>query len=151
MERSSRNFQLSSSNRKFQAIFASPNRYFIENSRWVPLPYWHLASKFVTSANGRVRPPKRHYVNLGKTISSQIFNVLISIWPIFKVQEVQFSDKKIYLRRTDEAFRIICLERHCDLSGVINFSLRRNSQEFAKSNLNPINSIVYAKKLPRKQ
>ena len=29
--------QLSSSNRKFQAIFASPNRYFTVNSRWVPL------------------------------------------------------------------------------------------------------------------
>ena len=53
--------------------------------------------------------------------------------------------------RTDEAFRIICLERHSDFSGVINFSLRRNSQEFAKSNLNPVNSIVYAKKLPRKK
>ena len=29
MERSSRNFQPSSSNRKIQAIFASPNRYFV--------------------------------------------------------------------------------------------------------------------------
>ena len=28
--------QPSSRNRKFQAIFASPNRYFTENSRWVP-------------------------------------------------------------------------------------------------------------------
>ena len=37
-------FQPSSSNRKFQAIFAFKNRYFIENGRWVPLPYWHLAS-----------------------------------------------------------------------------------------------------------
>ena len=37
MERSSRNFQPSSSQRKFQAKFASPNRYFTENSRWVPL------------------------------------------------------------------------------------------------------------------
>ena len=38
MERSSGNFQLLSDNRKFQAIFASPNRYFTENSRrWVPL------------------------------------------------------------------------------------------------------------------
>ena len=37
MERSSRNFQPSSSCRKLQAIFASPNRYFPENSRWVPL------------------------------------------------------------------------------------------------------------------
>ena len=38
MERPSRNFQLLSGNRKFQAIFASPNRYFTENSRQrVPL------------------------------------------------------------------------------------------------------------------
>ena len=33
MKRSSRNSQPSSSNRKFQAIFASHNRYFTENSR----------------------------------------------------------------------------------------------------------------------
>ena len=37
MERSSINFQPFSSKRKFQAIFASSNRYFTENSRWVPL------------------------------------------------------------------------------------------------------------------
>ena len=37
MELSSRNFQPSSSKRKFQAKFASPNRYFTENSRWVPM------------------------------------------------------------------------------------------------------------------
>ena len=37
MERSSRSFQPSQAVRKFQAIFASPNRYFTENSRWVPL------------------------------------------------------------------------------------------------------------------
>ena len=37
MERSSRNFQSSSNDRKFQAIFASLNRYFTENARWVPL------------------------------------------------------------------------------------------------------------------
>ena len=43
MERSSRNFQPSSSYRKFQAIFASPNRYFRENSRWVPLNKYKLA------------------------------------------------------------------------------------------------------------
>ena len=36
MERSSRNYQPSSSKRKLQAAFASPNRYFKENSRWVP-------------------------------------------------------------------------------------------------------------------
>ena len=37
-ERSSRSFQPSTSIIKFQAIFASPkNRYFTENSRWVPL------------------------------------------------------------------------------------------------------------------
>ena len=36
-KRSSRNFQPSSSYRKFQAICASPNRYFTENSLWVPL------------------------------------------------------------------------------------------------------------------
>ena len=41
MERSCRNFQPYSSNKMFQAIIASPNRYFTENSRWVPL------SKFV--------------------------------------------------------------------------------------------------------
>ena len=36
---SSKSFQPSSSNRKFQAIFASPNkyRYFTENSAWVTL------------------------------------------------------------------------------------------------------------------
>ena len=37
MERSSRNFQSSSNDGKFQAIFASPNIYFTENARWVPL------------------------------------------------------------------------------------------------------------------
>ena len=37
MDESSRTFQPSSSNRKFQAIFASLNRYFTENSRWVPI------------------------------------------------------------------------------------------------------------------
>ena len=38
MEHSSRNFQPSSTRRKFKAILASPNRYFTtENSRWVPL------------------------------------------------------------------------------------------------------------------
>ena len=36
---SPRNFQPSSSTRKFQVVFASPNRYFTENSRWVPLIY----------------------------------------------------------------------------------------------------------------
>ena len=29
--------KLFSSNRNFRAIFASPNRYFTESSRWVPL------------------------------------------------------------------------------------------------------------------
>ena len=37
MERSTRNFQPSSSNGNFYALFASPNRYFTENTRWVPL------------------------------------------------------------------------------------------------------------------
>ena len=37
MEQSSRHFQPSSSYIKFQTIFASPNRYFTENGRWVPL------------------------------------------------------------------------------------------------------------------
>ena len=37
MERSSRNFKPISSNRKCEATFASWNRYFTENSRWVPL------------------------------------------------------------------------------------------------------------------
>ena len=37
MERSSRNFQSSSNDRKLQAKFASANRYFTENARWVPL------------------------------------------------------------------------------------------------------------------
>ena len=37
MERATRNFQPSSSYRKQQAIFASPNRYFTEYSLWVPL------------------------------------------------------------------------------------------------------------------
>ena len=36
-QRSSRNFQPSSSYRNIQAIFAYPNRLFTENSRWVPL------------------------------------------------------------------------------------------------------------------
>ena len=36
-ERSSRNFWPSSSYRIFQAIFASPNGYFTESSRWMPL------------------------------------------------------------------------------------------------------------------
>ena len=43
MEKSSTNFQPSLSYRKFQAIFPSPNRYFTENSRWVPLVYATLS------------------------------------------------------------------------------------------------------------
>ena len=39
MERQLEIYIRASSNRKFQAIFASPNRYFTENSRWVPLSY----------------------------------------------------------------------------------------------------------------
>ena len=39
MERSSRNFQPSASNRKQQAIYASPNRYFSVNSGLVPPGY----------------------------------------------------------------------------------------------------------------
>ena len=52
MERSSRNFQPSSSNRKFQAILASPNRYFTENSGWVPLGHQRpLASRTRTTTS----------------------------------------------------------------------------------------------------
>ena len=43
MEPSSTNFQPSSSYRKFQAILASPNRYFTENRSWVPLNKYTLA------------------------------------------------------------------------------------------------------------
>ena len=39
MERLSRNFQLFSSFRNFQAIFAPSNSYFTEYSRWVPLSF----------------------------------------------------------------------------------------------------------------
>ena len=39
IEWSFRNFQPSSSYRIFYVIFASSNRYFSENSRWVPLYY----------------------------------------------------------------------------------------------------------------
>ena len=39
MERLSRNFQLFSSFRNFQAIFAPLNSYFTEYSRWVPLSF----------------------------------------------------------------------------------------------------------------
>ena len=49
MERSSRNLQPSLSKRKFQVIFSSPNRYFTENSRWVPLIY---RSKYRCIAQG---------------------------------------------------------------------------------------------------
>ena len=56
MERPSRNFQPSSSNRKLQAIFASPNRYFTENSRWVLLPKLYdifLGTTCLPSQEGR--------------------------------------------------------------------------------------------------
>ena len=43
MKQSSRNFQPSSSYRKFLAIFASPNTYFRESSRRVPLNKCKLA------------------------------------------------------------------------------------------------------------
>ena len=43
MEWSSRHFQPSPSYRKFYTIFASPNRYFRENSCWVPLNKYKLA------------------------------------------------------------------------------------------------------------
>ena len=47
MKRLPRNFQPSSSYGKFQAIFTSLNRYFIENSHWVPrVPDERLALKF---------------------------------------------------------------------------------------------------------
>ena len=39
MERLSRNFQLFSSFRNFQAIFALSNSYFTEYSRWMPLSF----------------------------------------------------------------------------------------------------------------
>ena len=42
MERSSGNLKPSSSNRKFWTIFASPDRYFTEHSRWEPLIYTSL-------------------------------------------------------------------------------------------------------------
>ena len=45
---SSRNFEPSSSNRKFDAAFASSNIYFTENSRWVPLRQSSLKSSHVT-------------------------------------------------------------------------------------------------------
>ena len=53
MERSSRNFKPSLSYRKFQAIFASPIRYFTENSRWVRLAV--LAHKIEASNSVRNR------------------------------------------------------------------------------------------------
>ena len=56
MERPSRNFQPSSSNRKLQAIFASPNRYFTGNSRSVPLPKLYdifLGTTCLPSQEGR--------------------------------------------------------------------------------------------------
>ena len=37
MEQSSRNFSFPQAIRRFSALFASPSRYFTENSRWVPL------------------------------------------------------------------------------------------------------------------
>ena len=42
MERSSGNLKPSLSNRKFRTIFASPDRYFSEHSRWVRLIYTSL-------------------------------------------------------------------------------------------------------------
>ena len=53
MERSSRNFQPSSSKRKFQAKFASLNRYFTENSRWVPLTSMQTLCYGIESAHIR--------------------------------------------------------------------------------------------------
>ena len=40
MECSSRNSKQFSSNKKFYAIFASLNKYYTENNRWVPLLIW---------------------------------------------------------------------------------------------------------------
>ena len=50
MGRSSRNFQPSSSYRKFQSIFGSLNRYFRENSCWVPLNKYKLLAEMYCGA-----------------------------------------------------------------------------------------------------
>ena len=51
MERLSRNSQSSSNDGKFQAIFASPNIYFTENARWVPLNKFRILDYFATARN----------------------------------------------------------------------------------------------------
>ena len=49
MERSPRNILPYSSNRKFEATFASPNRYFTENSLWVSLLNNSFVSKRISA------------------------------------------------------------------------------------------------------
>ena len=51
MKRSSRNVQPSSSNRRFWAIFASPNRYFTENSHCVSLHKSKVGTHVTRSCN----------------------------------------------------------------------------------------------------
>ena len=60
--------------------------------------------------------------------------------------------KKKDLWCTDKAFRIICLERHSDFAGVINFSLRRKKPGVCEKSWVWTQSIRLQKqKLPPKQ
>ena len=62
MELSSRHFQLSSSNRQFEAIFASPSRYFTENSCWVPLLIEVL--QYIELSSNRSHTPSVVFFNI---------------------------------------------------------------------------------------
>ena len=71
MEQSSRNFKLSSINRKFWVAFASLNRYFTENSRWVPL----MSPKRVLLTFGTFKmsfPLKAYVVSLNEINSFKV-------------------------------------------------------------------------------
>ena len=55
MERLSKNFQLFSRFRNFQAIFAPSNSYFTEYSRWVPLSFVKIVVLRITNDIGSKR------------------------------------------------------------------------------------------------
>ena len=101
MEQSSRNFRPSSSYRKVQAIFVSSNRYFRENSRWVPLNKYKFAvpkphtefykrslsrsrNVFWNSLTLEVRQLTSLYVFKGKLKSLNLEICNIFTWSLFK-------------------------------------------------------------------
>ena len=102
MERSARNVWSPSSNRKLYATFASPNRYFTENSRWVSLlplnnekyiSFVLLPQASEPSMN--FASNKRNYSSVPKSLFTQLFREMFwegckrlslnTLWVVYSV------------------------------------------------------------------